>query len=85
MAEHEHELVTYLYHVRIPYHLKPQEVTLEPEHDTLSDLPTLLAELAEYRDSEVRAIVKGAAILMEKYPHRAIESCLSTAMVWERG
>lgn len=85
MDDHEHEIVTHLYHVKVPYHLKPQEIEFEPG-ETSDALPDLLEELAlKYTVEETQRVMRSVTLLMEKYPHRKLTDAIVTAMVWERG
>lgn len=88
MAEHEHEIVTHLYHVKVPYHLTPIELHIEPgaEGSSNGNFGVLMQVLTDhYGEDEVRRIITATAILLEKFPHRTLAECLDTAMVWERG
>lgn len=86
MEDHEHTEVTHLYHVKIPYHLKPQEIEFEPfEGNRVLDSHEMLRELDSYKDDELRVIFRSVTLLLEKYPHRQLREALNTAMVWERG
>jgi len=85
MVEHSHELVTHLYHVKLPYHLLPTEVEFEPDA-VARDVKALLGALVDdYKEDELRRIFVGAVVLLEKYPHRSLYEALDTAMTWERG
>lgn len=84
MTDHEHEIVTYLYHVKIPYHMKPQEIKFEDGNR----LPaTTLMDLINdgYTDEEIRVVLRSTVLLLETYPHRSLSDALYTSMVWLRG
>lgn len=86
MSDHEHEIVTHLYHVKVPYHMTPQEIEFEPGETSDATPDLLLEELAlKYTVEEIQRIMKSVTLLMEKFPHRKLTDAIATAMVWERG
>jgi len=84
-SEHEHTVVTHLYHVKIPYHLKPQELQFETEPNKAPE--TSLMDLINdgYTDEEIRVVLRSTVLLLEAYPHRSLSDALHTSMVWLRG
>jgi hypothetical protein len=86
MAEHSHEIVTHLYHVKLPYGQDGKDLEFEPNGGKTFGLSSLLDTMAKgYSEDEMRRIFVGAVALLEKYPHRSLAEALDTAMVWERG
>jgi hypothetical protein len=88
MAEHEHEIVTHLYHVKIPYHLTGQELNIEhgSEGSSNGNFGAMMQVMIDhYKEDEAKRVITAAALLLEKYPHRTLAEALDTAMVWERG
>jgi hypothetical protein len=86
MADHSHEEVTHLFHVKVPYHLTPQEIEFEAfEGNRVLDSHEMMRELDGYKDDELRRVFKSVTLLLERFPHRQLREALHTAMVWERG
>jgi hypothetical protein len=86
MAEHSHEIVTHLYHVKLPYHMDGQMLEVEPGVSKAGNgTDQLRGLIKDYSEEEMRRIFAGAVVLLEKYPHRTLSEALETAMVWERG
>lgn len=85
MDDHSHEEVTHLFHVKVPYHLKPQEIEFEGSEAVLTDYHELLQELDGYKEEELKRVFRSTTLLLEKYPHRQLREALNTAMIWERG
>jgi hypothetical protein len=84
LAEHSHEIVTHLYHVKLPYGLDALNLEFEPTFGG-QNWQALFTELQSYSENELRRILAGTVALLEKYPHRSLAEALDTAMVWERG
>jgi hypothetical protein len=85
MAEHSHEIVAHLYHVRLPYGQGPDDLEFEPPNSGVDWHGRFTELLRDYKEDEVRRILVGTVALLEKFPHRSLAEALDTAMVWERG
>ena len=85
MAEHSHEIVAHLYHVKLPYGLDGKNLGFEPTWGGLNWQAMFTELLKQYKEDEIRRVLVGTVALLEKYPHRSLAEALDTAMVWERG
>jgi hypothetical protein len=86
MSDHEHQEVTYLTHVRLPYHLKYEELELDPAARGvgMSEAINSVQE-AQLKDDELARVLIGAALLINTGKNYAVGECLETALIWERG
>lgn len=86
MSEHEHTEVTHLVHVRVPYHLTPTELELDPAaKDTGMSEAVNNVQEAQLRDDEWARVLIGAALLINTGRNYTVGECLITALIWERG
>jgi hypothetical protein len=83
---HEHQEVTYLTHVRLPYHHKYEDLKLDPSsHGVgLEAFITNATEL-DISEEEWKRVIISAALLINTGKNYTVGECLDTALVWERG
>jgi hypothetical protein len=86
MSAHDHQEVTYLTHVRLPYHLTYDELELDPAaRDVGASEAINDVQEAQLKDDELGRVLIGAALLINTGKSYKVGECLETALIWERG
>jgi hypothetical protein len=86
MEKHEHTEVTHLVHMRVPYHLEPQQLELDSGAKDLG-MDEFAVEVTQLGigEEELKRIIMSAALLLNTGRRFTVGECLDTALIWERG
>jgi hypothetical protein len=86
MNDHEHTEVSYLTHVKIPYHLEYQQLELDPGAKG-EDIREAINHAQELRlsEDEWKRVIISTALLINTGKNYTVGECFDTALIWERG